>query len=235
MPHFKWEEKDYKYNLCFLPFVGAVIGTIVWAVRYLCEKIGFPLIATICLITAVPLIITGGFHVDGFMDVKDALNSYKSQEEKLAILKDPHIGAFAVINLGLYSLLWLAALSVICDRNTMGFVLPLVFVLSRTVTAISSVTLRKAKKDGMLNNETKMAGRVELGVMIAELLIVIGALVFIDPYAAILLLVVCVTVFIGYRYKTYKEFGGVTGDTAGYLVCVSELMMLMALAVFSLL
>ena len=140
-----------------------------------------------------------------------------------------------MINFGLYGLLWLAALSVICDRNTMGFVLPCVFVLSRTVTAISSVTLRKAKKDGMLSSETKMSGRIELAVMIAELLIVIGALVFIDPYAAILLLVVCVTVFIGYRYKTYKEFGGVTGDTAGYLVCVSELMMLMALAVFSLL
>ncbi len=237
MPHFKWEEDDFKYNLCFLPFVGAVIGALIRAVFVLVEKIELPLLTTICLISAVPLVITGGFHVDGFMDVKDALSSYKSKEEKLAILKDPHIGAFAVINLGLYGLLWIGALSVICDRNikSINIAFAFVFVLSRIVTAISSVTLKKAKKDGMLSGETKHAGRIELIVMIAELLCVLGALAFVDIYVTALLFSVCAIVFVFYRHKTYREFGGVTGDTAGYQVCVSELLMLMALAIFSLL
>ena len=43
--------------------------------------------------------VTGGFHIDGFMDTMDAFHSYKPREEKLAILKDSHIGAFAVIML----------------------------------------------------------------------------------------------------------------------------------------
>ena len=39
------------------------------------------------------------FHIDGFMDTMDAFHSYKPREEKLTILKDSHMGAFAVIML----------------------------------------------------------------------------------------------------------------------------------------
>ena len=46
-----------------------------------------------------PLLVTGGFHVDGFLDTCDALHSYQSMEKKQEILKDPHIGAFAVLSL----------------------------------------------------------------------------------------------------------------------------------------
>ena len=53
--------------------------------------------------------MTGGIHLDGFMDTKDALNSYGSREEKLRILKDSRVGAFAVIRLALYLLIFLAA------------------------------------------------------------------------------------------------------------------------------
>ena len=47
----------------------------------------------------------GGFHADGFLDVSDSLCSYGSREKKLEILKDPHIGAFAVIRLAVYYLI----------------------------------------------------------------------------------------------------------------------------------
>ena len=45
----------------------------------------------------IPIIITGGIHLDGLLDTADALSSYKSMEEKLEILKDSHTGAFAII------------------------------------------------------------------------------------------------------------------------------------------
>ena len=47
---------------------------------------------------AIPLMITGGFHVDGFMDTMDAFHSYQEKEQKLNILKDSHIGAFAAVS-----------------------------------------------------------------------------------------------------------------------------------------
>ena len=59
---------------------------------------------------AIPLVITGGFHVDGFMDTMDALCSNQGRERKLEILKDPHTGAFACIFLVCEMTLYGAAL-----------------------------------------------------------------------------------------------------------------------------
>ena len=46
--------------------------------------------------------------------------------------------------------------------------------------------------------------------------------------------VVCVAAlltFIYYRWRSYSEFGGITGDTAGYYVTLCELVMAVAAAV----
>ena len=97
MPHFDWKEDDMKYSMSVFPSIGAVIGMIYFAVYTLCCRFLVPATAAALLMTAVPVIITGGFHIDGFMDVADALSSYGSREDKLRILKDPHIGAFSVL------------------------------------------------------------------------------------------------------------------------------------------
>ena len=92
MPHFEWRDEDMKYSMSVFPWVGAVIGLAYWAVFYFGVVLGLPMVAVCMLMTAVPLILTGGFHVGGFMDVSDALSSFKTREQKLEILKDPHIG-----------------------------------------------------------------------------------------------------------------------------------------------
>ena len=233
MPQFKWEEEDMKYNLCFLPFVGAVIGALVFLGGMVLERFEIPLVAMVCIISVIPLIITGGFHVDGFLDVTDALSSFKPKEEKLRILKDPHIGAFAVTGFAIYGLIWIASLMIICDDNLRydSIFIAAVFVLARIMTAISSVALKKAKDNGMLANETRKNGRIQLVIMIAELMAVLAVLILIDPFVTIILAAVSGLFFAYYRFKSYKEFGGVTGDTAGYYVCVSELLMMASLAV----
>ena len=58
------------------------------------------------ILLAVPIFITGGIHMDGFMDTCDARASYGDREKKLAILKDTHTGAFAVIFGALYLILY---------------------------------------------------------------------------------------------------------------------------------
>ena len=52
----------------------------------------------------IPVIVSGGIHLDGFADTVDALSSYGDREKKLEILKDPNTGAFAVIGLCVYFL-----------------------------------------------------------------------------------------------------------------------------------
>ena len=111
MPRMDWTEERMRYALCFFPLIGAVIGAVEIATFALCEILGAGVLFRTCLLTAVPLLITGGIHMDGYLDVTDARHSYGEREKKLAILKDPHTGAFAIIGLGLYLLLYAGAVS----------------------------------------------------------------------------------------------------------------------------
>jgi len=98
----------------------------------------------------IPLAVSGGFHVDGFMDTMDAFHSYQSREKKLEILKDSHIGAFAVIMLALYGMVYLAAYSEILDLRVYRMICA-GFFLSRTLSGIAVLTFPKAKKDGLVH------------------------------------------------------------------------------------
>lgn len=84
-----------------------------------------------------------GIHMDGFLDTTDARRSYQEPEKKLAILKDPHTGAFALIGLGVY-LLWSVAVWSVADRAVLPG-MACAFVLSRTLSGLS-VTLCKGAK-----------------------------------------------------------------------------------------
>ena len=98
MPQFKWNDDDMKYMLVFFPWIGAVIGLLLMLWRYIYSHFGVADICYVCIGALIPIAVTGGFHIDGFMDTMDAFHSYKPREEKLAILKDSHIGAFADLN-----------------------------------------------------------------------------------------------------------------------------------------
>ena len=234
MPQFQWTQKDMKYNLAFLPLVGAVIGLL----EYLClgafGRYELPEVFKIAALCAIPLVVTGGFHVDGFMDSQDAFKSYKSKEEKLEILKDPHIGAFAVISLAIYGCFFAGALSIVCSFSSAKtpVFLGMIFVLSRILAGISSIVLKKAKKDGMLNSETSGTDRGCLAALAAELVICLLVMAYFDILLTLGVAAVLLLFFIYYRWKSDREFGGVTGDTAGYCLTVSELVMLVVLAAY---
>ena len=85
-------------SLDFFPLVGAVIGALVCLINIGPAAALDPVVRALASVL-IPILVTGGFHLDGFMDTSDALNSYGEPGKKLEILKDPHIGAFAVISL----------------------------------------------------------------------------------------------------------------------------------------
>ena len=115
MPQFQWKDEDMRYALCFFPWVGAVIGVLWYLWQWLCDRFTVGTLCYAAVGAAIPLLVTGGFHVDGFLDTCDALHSYQSRERKLEILKDSHIGAFAVIMLALYGLIFLGGFSEITE------------------------------------------------------------------------------------------------------------------------
>ena len=230
MPIFKWEEDDMKHNLVFLPWIGAVIGglcaLITWLFKLAANDLQreIPLIAQVAIYALIPLIVTGGFHVDGFMDVQDALKSYKPREVKLKILKDPNIGAFAIINLLKYSLVWGAAVAIVLFREYINliYILFTTYFTARALTGIVSLTLKHAKKDGMLNMETNKSNRGDLIALIIEFVIGCAVMLWFQWLAAAMVIAGILAFTAYYRHVTYKEFGGVTGDTSGYFLVMAE-------------
>ncbi|MFQ7053009.1 MAG: adenosylcobinamide-GDP ribazoletransferase [Clostridium fessum] len=167
MPRMDWTEERMRYALCFFPLIGAVIGAVEIATFALCEILGAGVLFRTCLLTAVPLLITGGIHMDGYLDVTDARHSYGEREKKLAILKDPHTGAFAIIGLGLYLLLYAGAVSELVGADV--WLLPGALMLERACSGYSVVAFPKAKKDGLAaefsrSAETKVV-RVSMAVL----------------------------------------------------------------------
>ena len=226
VPIFEWKEDDMKHNLVFLPWIGAVIGGIITSLSFVFRLIELPELCKGALYSLVPLFVTGGFHLDGFMDVQDALKSYKPKEEKLKILKDPHIGAFSVISLVKLLLVALAAsVFIVTDENLSSenvYVIALIFVVSRCISGLTSLYLKKAKKNGMLSKEAGDKKKSSVILLTTQLVISVITMLILDPITALPALVFFAGYTLYYKAKTAKEFGGVTGDTAGMFVSVSE-------------
>lgn len=222
MPQFQWKDEDMRYMLCFFPWVGAVIGGVFYGWLRFCGAYQVGEVGRATTSVAIPLLITGGFHVDGFMDTMDAFHSYQPREKKLAILKDSHIGAFSVIMLLLYGLIFLGACSELKEQVLINIVCA-GFCLSRCLSGISVVSFPAAKKDGMLYQFASSAQkRVVKGVLWLEVLVCIGFMVAQSFVFGVVILFAALLSFGYYFYRCKKELGGITGDTAGYFILLCE-------------
>lgn len=242
MPHFEWKEDDTKYAISFLPLIGLVIGAIEYLAIYYSTVSNLPLFVKALIWMLIPLVITGGFHVDGFMDVEDAFNSFKPKDEKLNILKDPHIGAFSVISLAMYGISYLAliyysffSIENIKPEDIWRKILPLClgFSLVRGIAALTSIHLKHAKSSGMLHEETKSVGIISTVILVLEIMLILGITLWCDPTYSLAFISVEAIFLLWYRTKCNREFGGVTGDTTGYFIVVSELLVVLAEAVLA--
>lgn len=213
-----------KYFICFFPAVGIVIGavTLLWDFAARAKLAESPLFTVVLIL--IPVLISGGIHLDGLLDTADALSSYKSQEEKLEILKDSHAGAFAII----VGICWfLLDYGIYSETDTEALrILAVGFVLSRALSGLAIVTFRMAKNTGLAATFSDMAlkGRVRVVMGIYIILCAMGMMALSPIYGAAALLGAAV-VFVWYRRMSYQKFGGITGDLAGFFLQNCELAM----------
>lgn len=265
VPVFKWEDDEYDHAITFLPLIGAVIAALIFMLMrgyeffspYITDvwgrgaengsQLNFDAatdlllsLAVAALMALIPMLVTGGFHLDGYMDVADARNSFADKEKRLEIMKDPHIGAFAIISLVKLGLLYFASLALlvrnwrVTGEKKYLEVYALSFMIVRAACAITCYALPKAKPDGMLQRETGGLKRSDASVLLKELGIALILSVFLDVWSTVTV-IVGLLVFIYYYIRfTGEDFGGVTGDTAGYFVVMGETLSLALLAVCAL-
>ena len=161
VPQTDWEEESMRYSLCAFPLVGVVIGLLSFGWGKLCMTLALPDLlrgAGYCLI---PVLSTGGIHLDGYADTWDALSSHAGIEKKQEILKDPHLGAFAGIRLCMYFAASLALWCALPELNV--FCLLGLYGQSRCLSGIALMSFPLRAGSGLARVSRKRRNRQQCG------------------------------------------------------------------------
>ena len=226
-----WEDSVRSLMLVVFPFVGTVIGGI-WALAaILLDKMNCPQMFGAALLALLPYLLTGGIHLDGYMDCCDAIFSRRPLEKKREILKDSHVGSFAVVGLAILMIFSFAAFASADGSENM---LSLIFIcmLSRACSAIGVSTLRPM-------GHSEYAGNFQQGISKGNITAISVILVVSFALAYLICgnegLVSCFATVVGYVICTayaFKNLDGFSGDVTGFGHTIAELCGIIALNVF---
>ncbi|WP_339475701.1 adenosylcobinamide-GDP ribazoletransferase [Pseudomonas sp. RL_5y_Pfl2_73] len=218
------EPEQLGRSLLFYPMVGLVFGAVLWLLNAL--LLGAPSLLHAALLLSAWVLLSGGLHLDGLADSADAwLGGFGDRERTLLIMKDPRSGPIAVITLVLVLLLKFAALLALIEQGH-ALALIVVPVLGRAALLGLFLTTPYVRAGGLgqalADHLPRRAGWwVLLG----------GALgcVLLAGWAGVCALVVAFAVFVGVRRMMLRRLGGCTGDTAGALLELLEVVVLVGM------
>ncbi|MDO5783004.1 MAG: adenosylcobinamide-GDP ribazoletransferase [Eubacteriales bacterium] len=232
VPMVDWNKENMKYMMCFFPFVGAVIGVLTWLTGcVLGNHVKLEPFFLTVLLTVIPVVVTGGIHVDGLLDTSDALSSWQERTRRLEILKDSHAGAFAVITACIYFILWLGAWSQL-QNNPKGIcIMSMGYMMSRCLSGIGVITFPKAKSDGTVAEFSRNASEITArNILMVMFVILVALMLWVSPVMGVLAVLSALLVFWWYHHMAMKYFGGTTGDLSGFFLCICEVVMALVLA-----
>ena len=222
-----WDEKARDKMLLFLPVVGLEIGAIWAAIAWVCRILNLPTMITALILSAYPYIVTGFLHLDGYMDVTDAVKSWRDLERRREILKDSHVGSFAVIGI---VLLMIAQFAFFASAPMDANYLILIFIpaVSRCCSSLAVTGLKPMSTSQYADQKKPKSHMVALTIMLC---IFLGAgFLLCGKYGFAL-----IGCLIGYGLalrRGYKSLEGMNGDISGYALTIGELC---AVAVYALL
>ena len=223
---FDWNERNMRYALCAFPLVGVVCG-FCWLILAFLPLPAFLRGTLFCL---VPAAVTGGIHLDGYADTCDALASRGDAAQKQEILKDPHCGAFAVIRLCTYFILYLALCVTLAPSLRAVICAGLGFVLSRTLSGWAIAALPLAKSSGLAHTFATAAARRTVRMVLAILAMALAvAQIAVGGLAGLAMTAAAGLALWRYARVAKKQFGGISGDLAGWFLQKCELWQLAAL------
>ena len=228
-PRVEWDKKSLSWAMCFFPVVGVVISLLLGVWLGLCGWLGFGSFLRAAGALLLPIAVSGAIHLDGFCDTSDALGSHQSREKKLEILKDSHTGAFAIICCCLYLIFFFAVWCEAVPKGRTLLVLALGPVLSRSLSGLAAVSWPNARGSGLLATFTQpmdaVRARVVLLVWTAAC---VAAMLALDPITGGAAAAGAGLSFLYYFVMSRRQFGGITGDLAGFFLQVCECAMVLA-------
>lgn len=222
LPRYEWDDDGGKNIMKFYPAIGLIVGVIWYLVLRLLYLLGASKVVTAAITLIIPFMLTGMLHLDGYMDVCDALLSRRNKEEKLRILKDPHTGAFAVISVVMLFVVDFSAIYTIVDKNNSTIGLILIPIISRSLMGYLLLRKESMKGSSLGAFFKKGTGKVDRIILIISLIAssIISIIVF-GVYGVIMsLAMILVSAF--FVNNAAKEFDGMSGDSAGYGLVIAE-------------
>jgi adenosylcobinamide-GDP ribazoletransferase len=218
------EEKDLARSMIFYPLVGLMLGSLMLLVYRLGLNF-LPPAVSLVLAYVCGIAATGGLHLDGFADLCDSFYAGKDRTQILAIMKDSHVGAMAVLGLVCLLMVKLALLFSLLWKQKLPLAFLLVPAVSRWVMVIAaSFTPYARTEGGTAQPFVQNAGWIE-----ALLASVLGAVIFFAVYKLPGILIsaaVLAAVFIVLQWIKSK-INGITGDVLGGLNEISEVLVLL--------
>lgn len=216
-----WNAETSRWAVRCYPLVGLLLGGIVAFMGSLLQGM-LPnyLLALLLLSTWVAL--SGGLHLDGLMDVADAVGSNTPLEKRWTIMKDPHVGSFGILSL-IFLLLWKGALLLaLLDAGASLVWLPFVVALGRFGAVALLVLSPAARPQGLAWAWKQHLGGHDVWLSLWPL-----PLGFLWLPAWPLLLVTLVPFLLGYGLWSMRVFRGINGDIVGAAIEGGELWLLM--------
>ncbi|MBC3273270.1 adenosylcobinamide-GDP ribazoletransferase [Pseudomonas sp. SWRI81] len=212
-------------SLLFYPLVGLLFGLILYTLNLLLA--GAPSLLHAALLLTVWVLLSGALHLDGLADSADAwLGGFGDRERTLTIMKDPRSGPIAVVTLVLVLLLKFAALLALIEQGQ-GMALVIVPVLGRAALLGLFLTTPYVRAGGLgqalADHLPRKGGWWVLGLSALGCLLIAGI-------SAVVALLISLGVFVWLRRVMLRRLGGTTGDTAGALLELLEMMVLVGLA-----
>ena len=237
-PTVDWNDKNMKICDVLFPVVGVVTGLLQFGAGYVlltytsCGKLLFAAVMTL-----IPVLVTGGIHLDGYADTIDALSSWGDREKKLEILKDPPYRG--VCRDRTVRVLYGGAGPVerggCCLASSGGVYVPAVPGAQRHFRRLFSNGEEQRAFEDFSRRRPPPAGPDR-----ADPLGLHGCGPDVRPWprqggagvaAAGLMIAAALLAFLYYYRMSRKRFGGTTGDLAGYFLQVCELAMLAAVII----
>lgn len=216
----EFDQRAFGFSPIFFPLVGFLLG-LIWLGLYYLFSLFFPSVVTAALLVVSMAILTGGLHLDGFMDTVDGVFSGRPRLQKLEIMRDSRVGAFGVLGLACLLLLKFSLLEALLQKNVL-YILAAVPALSRWGMVYALARFPYARQQGLGCLLASCTGSREL---ILATFWALGAATTAGPLGLILFFAAWLLAH-GMASYLNRQLGGLTGDTYGFINETLEVLLL---------
>ena len=200
------------YSVMLYPLVGLLLGTVLFLVHFALSGIVPPLHAGV-IVFVLWVVLSGGLHLDGFSDTVDGL--FVARDKAITVMKDAHVGGMGMVFTVVFLLLKLSSLLFM----EAYYLLPVVLMLSRFNASVA-IYFYKYISSGVGTLLKEEFTKQQLLVALAYTLVVAYLFSFVFAFIVSLLVLLLIARFFIHR------LGGLSGDIYGFIIEVSELVLL---------